>query len=675
MTAKKKKIQKQTESRKPHWIFKPALLLLVMLALGLTAYAPELKGDFIFDDPHYVQFNPYLKNFSTLIHWRQFRHSRPLYWLSFYLEKKLWGNQPAGYKVINLAFHVLTAFILFFFLLRLLDLKGIYDRWFALSVSMLFLLSPLTTEAVSYISGRNNGIGGFFFILGCFLYLKTLEPPSTQKKQVCRLIGSLAAFITALLFKEIYIVFILFYPLLYLWVRPLDKKTILKSAAGTVLMVLILLILSFTIRVRPFNQIRSVIVQNTRHFDSQPLATNIYAVAYSFRLFAFPDRLNIDHDLPVLSSLAEPEVLSAIAILLGFGLLFFFLRKKMPLSFPAYLAYLLLIAPTNSFILRHGGWMIDPLSERNLYACAIFFSIILIEVLTVLIRNPKTLRTVIIVLLMALGTRTFTRSVNFSNNIALWRSSVRYSPERPRPNYNLAVALKDADHITEAIPFARKALLLSPQTQCYGLLSSLLLRNGQNKEAETTLLEGIRTVEEERAILLNQLGQLYYAQGNFNKAQNYLSRAVRNNHRMIQPALTLMLLQLDNGNLLAARATISTIEKQIRRQSRTFRAEQLVTDDMRAMLAFGKGLMNFQIGRPMAGVRFCNKAIELNPQFTEPMIKLGEYYYARKEYRESWSQFLKASRTHGFKRYGAAAAPYMRNLQKLLDNPDLDPGL
>ena len=674
MTAKKKKIQKQPEKQKPHWIFKPALLFLVMLAIGLSAYAPELKGNFIFDDGFYVEHNPNLENFSTLIHWNRFQHNRPLYWFSFYLEKKLWGNQPAGYKVTNLAFHVLTAFILFFFLLRLLKLKGIYDRWFALSVSMLFLLSPLATEAVSYISGRNNGIGGFFFILGCFLYLKTLET-SMRKKQIYGFMGSLAAFITAFLFKEIYIVFVLFYPLLYLLVRPPEKKTILKGIAGTVLMILLLLILSFTVRVRPFDRIRSIIVQSTHHFDSQPLATNTYAVAYSLRLFLFPDRLNIDHDLPVLSSLTDPKVLFAIAILLGLGLLFFFLRKKMPLSFPAYLAYLLLIAPTNSFILRHGEWMIDPLSERNLYACAIFFSIILTEMLTVLIRNPKILRSVIIILLLALGTRTFTRSVNFSNNVALWRSSVRYSPERARPNYNLAVALKDTDRIAEAIPFARKALLLSSQSQCYGLLSSLLLRNGQNKEAEATLLEGIQIVEKERAILLNQLGQLYYTQGNFNKAQSYLARAIRNDHQMIQPALTLMLIQLDKGNLMAAQGSISTIEKQIRRQSRTFRAEQRVTDDMKAMLAFGKGLLNFQSGRPMAGVRFCNKAVELNPQFTEPMIKLAEYYYARKEYKKSWNQFLKASQTPGFKRYRSAAGPYMRNLPKLLDNPDLNPGL
>jgi protein O-mannosyl-transferase len=674
MTAGKRKKLKQKNQTAHPWIFKPVWLLLVMLAIGLVTYAPELKGSFIFDDGFYVQNNPNLKDFATLTHWHQFRHSRPLYWFSFFLEKKLWGNNPAGYKVVNLSFHVLTAFILFFFLLHLLEMKGIYDRWFALAVSMLFLVSPLATEAVSYISGRNNGIGGFFFILGCFLYLKTLTS-DVQRKKAALLTGSLATFVAAFLFKEVYIVFLLFYPLLYLWVRPLNRKGLFIGIGGIIALFMAVLVLSFTLKISPFTQIHSAIIKNSHHFNSQPLATNTYAIAYSLRLFAFPNALNIDHDLPVLNSLIAPRVLMAIASLLAIGFLLFFFRRKLPLSFPAYLGYLLLIAPTNSFVLRHGAWMIDPLSERNLYVCAMFFSIIAVEIITVLIRKPKTLHIVFSVLLLAFGTRTFTRNIDFSSDISLWQSSVNYSPKRARPYYNLAVALKDAGHIEEAIPVARKALFFSPQPQCYGLLSSLLVKNGQQKEAEVTLLEGLRTVEKNPALLLNQLGQLCYSQGRFGQAQKYLEQAVQQNPRLLQARLTLMLIQLDNGNLIAAQKNIRDTEWHIRREMKTFRAKQLVTDDTKAMLSFGKGLLSFQSGRDNAGVQFCRKAIELNGRFTEPMIKLGEYFYARKEYKESWSMFLKASRTPGFKRYAAAVAPYMRNLQKLLDNPDLDPGL
>ena len=672
MTAKK--IQKQTIKEKTPWIFKPALLFLVMLAIGFTTYAPELKGDFIFDDSFYVQNNPNIENFSTLIHWNGFRNQRPLYWFSFYLGKKLWGNNPAGYKVVNLLSHILTAFILFLFLLHLLEMKGIYNRWFALAASMLFLVSPLATEAVSYISGRNNGIGGLFFILGCFIFLKSLETP-IRRKQLYRLTGSLAAFITAILFKEVYIVFILFYPLIYLWVRPVSTKTAFKVSAAALLPIMAILLLSYVVPVSPFNRIHRMIVQNIHHFDSKPLATNATAVAYSLRLFLFPDALNIDHDLPVVSHLTDPIALLSISLLLGLGLLLFFLRKKLPLSFLSYLAYLILIAPTNSFILRHGGWMIDPLSERNLYACAIFFSIIAIELVTVLIRKETSRRVVLAILLLSFTARTFTRNMDFSNNIALWKSSVHCSPNRARPNYNLAVALKDAGNIDKAIPFAKRALLLSPRSQSYGLLASLLLRNGKKQEAKQTLIEGIQVVGKNRALLLNQLGQLYYSQGQFDQAEKYLSRSLQANPRLIQAALTLMMIQLDNGNLIAAQATIEKIQWHIRKQSRTFKSEQVVDNNMRAMLAFGRGLLFFQSGRPKAGIQFCKKAIRLNSDFTEPMIKLGEYYYAQKKYKESWSQFLKASRTPGFKRYTAAAGPYMRNLQKLLDNPELDPGL
>ncbi len=675
MTAKnKKKSIKRIESRKPKWIAKPALLFLVMFATGLLIYAPELHGNFVFDDGFYVQHNPYLKNFSALTHWHIFRHSRPLYWLSFFLGKKLWGNNPAGFKAVNLIFHIFSAYILFFFLLRLLDLKGIYDRWFAFSASMFFLASPLATEAVSYISGRNNGIGGFFFILGCFLYLKTLDPSSSRKKQIFLFFTSFGTFIVAFLFKEIYIVFVFLYPLLYFWINPPEKKTLLISSGGMIALILVILLFAFTIRVSPFTQIRQVLVRNSRHFDSQALATNSYAVAYSLRLFTFPDKLNIDHDLPVLSSLTNSKALGAIGILLGIGLLLFFFRKKLPLSFPAYMAYLLLIAPTNSFILRHGAWMIDPLSERNLYACAIFFSIISAEILTVFIQKEKIRRVTVTILLLLFATRTFTRNMDFRNNIALWKSSVRYSPKRARPYYNLAVALKNSNRIHEAIPFAEKAISLSPEAPCYGLYANLFLKMRQKKKAESVLLEGMSTVEQKQALLLNQLGQIYYSNGQFTEAKQYLEQALQQDKQMIQARLTLMLIQLDEGNLIAAQKNIIETKHYIRNAAQTFRSEQQITNDTKAMLAFGEGLLKFQSGTPRAGIRFCEKAIELNPQFTEPMIKLGEYYYKQKQYKKSWAQFLKASRTPGFKRYSAATAPYMRNLQKLLDNPKIDPG-
>ncbi len=673
-TKKNRKSQKNGKEQKKNRLLHPVSLFLLILMIGVAAYAPELKGNFIFDDGFYVQHNPNLKNFSTLIHWHQFRHNRPLYWFSFFVGKTLWGNNPAGYKAVNLIFHILAAYILFFFLLHLLELKGIYDRWFAFTVSLLFLLSPLATEAVSYISGRNNGIGGFFFILGCFLYLKTLDP-ATRKKKILFFIASVASFLAAFLFKEIYIVFVLFYPLLYLFIRPVTRKSVFLLFGGIILLALITLALSFTVPMSPFAQIRGVLAKSGPHINSRPLATNTVAVAYSLRLFAFPDRLNIDHDLPVLNSLASPKAILAALFLIGIGLLLFRLRKKLPLSFPAYIAYILLIAPTNSFILRHGQWMIDPLSERNLYACAIFFSIILAEVLTVSIQKEKTRRVVFTIILLAYAGRTFTRNMDFSNNISLWQASVRYSPDRARPNYNLAVALKNGGKIREAIPYARKALEISPESQCYGLLASLLTREGKVEKAKETLLDGIRNTEKNRAILYNQLGQLLYSKGEFRQAESYLLQALRENPRLIQANLTLMMIQLENGEFIAAQKTIQKIQWHIRKQSRTFRSKQIINNDTKAMLAFGRGLLYFKTGHPKAGASSCEKAVELNPDFTEPLIRLGEYFYKEKDYPKSWKYFLKAAGTTGFKRYSAAAGPYMRNLKKLLDNPNLNPGL
>jgi protein O-mannosyl-transferase len=652
MTARKRKKLKQKLQTAHPWIFKPVWLLLVMLAIGLVTYAPELKGNFIFDDIHYVQHNPNLKDFSTLIHWNEFQHSRPLYWFSLFLEKNLWGNNPAGYKVVNLSFHVLTAFILFFFLLRLLELKGIYDRWFALAASMLFLVSPLATEAVSYISGRNNGIGGFFFILGCFLYLKTLTF-NIQRKRITFFASSLASFVTAFLFKEVYIVFVLFYPLLYLWVRPFQKKRMMLGIGGIISFFMAVLVLSFTLNISPFTQIHSAIVKNSHHFNSQPLATNTYAVAYSLRLFAFPNALNIDHDLPVLNSLTAPRVLMAIALLLAIGFLLFFFRRKLPLSFPAYLGYLILIAPTNSFILRHGKWMIDPLSERNLYACAIFFSIILSDIIMLAIQKKRYRTYAIVILILISGARTFTRNIDFRTDTALWSAAAKYSPARPRVQFNLAIALKDTEKTEDAIEHARMCLQLDPNAvQAYGLLADLYFSEKRPRLAIETLELGIQTCRGiDRAYLMDILAMHYYQTFQFSKAEQYFRKSTQINPKAFLPALhrLLNLLNLEHWN--AAAQALTKVRKLYKHTKSQFRPIFIANDDSDYLYHFASGWCQVKTGHPKKGINQLKRAIELEPYRTEPYLALCEYYYHNQQLDLAFFYLQRAAQTPSARSY------------------------
>ena len=69
------------------------------------------------------------------------------------------------------------------------------------------------------------------------------------------------------------------------------------------------------------------------------------------------------------------------------------------------------------------------------------------------------------------------------------------------------------------------------------------------------------------------------------------------------------------------------------------------------------------------------EAIACNPHLVEAYLKLGDYYYRTAQYQKSWDTFLAASRQPTYKKYRKQLVPYLENLPKLLNNPDLDPGL
>src|SRR3954452_4545206 len=92
--------------------------------LCFAAYWTALRGDFIWDDDHYVSNNPMLRSTDGLPEiwnfngWREAaRGSKlvqyyPMTLTSFWIEYQIWGNNPAGYHVVNVFLHATTAFLL-----------------------------------------------------------------------------------------------------------------------------------------------------------------------------------------------------------------------------------------------------------------------------------------------------------------------------------------------------------------------------------------------------------------------------------------------------------------------------------------------------------------------------------------------------------------------------------
>lgn len=162
------------------------LVILVMLILTALAYLPGLHGPFVFDDITNIVQNGALR--LPNLHWDQLLHAafssdagptrRPLSSLSFALSFYFGGSGAYGFKLANLAIHLINA-LLFFALLQ--QIVRYWHRarviasdtaatWLPLLCVTVWALHPLNLTAVLYVVQRETSLCSLFILLGCVLY-------------------------------------------------------------------------------------------------------------------------------------------------------------------------------------------------------------------------------------------------------------------------------------------------------------------------------------------------------------------------------------------------------------------------------------------------------------------------------------------------------------------------
>jgi tetratricopeptide (TPR) repeat protein len=154
------------------------LVLGGLLAVStILAYAGLRDHEFVnFDDNVFIYENPYLTlglGFEGL-RWAgtSFYAANwlPLTWLTLLADHALWGLDPVGYHLTNLALHVGSTLLLFGALARMTG-QGARSAF----VAGVFALHPLHVESVAWASERKDVLAGLFFMLTLFAYASYAE--------------------------------------------------------------------------------------------------------------------------------------------------------------------------------------------------------------------------------------------------------------------------------------------------------------------------------------------------------------------------------------------------------------------------------------------------------------------------------------------------------------------
>lgn len=155
--------------------------LCALLLLGVTAavFAPSLGCGFAdWDDPINLVDNERYRGFgSDNLRWMfgatHAGHYHPLTWISFAFDHALWGMDPWGYHLTNVALHALGVALVALLFARLpwLAAAGRRGVLAACAAALLWGLHPLRVESVTWITERRDVLSLVFALLAVHAYL------------------------------------------------------------------------------------------------------------------------------------------------------------------------------------------------------------------------------------------------------------------------------------------------------------------------------------------------------------------------------------------------------------------------------------------------------------------------------------------------------------------------
>src|SRR3972149_8477778 len=151
-------------------------VFLLIVILSTLIYANSLSNSFQYDDQVYLEENINIRTTGILdvfLHPSYLfapntatGHYRPLVLLFHVINYRIHGLNPFGYHVVNLAFHIGSAMLLY------LIIRAMLGGGAALTAAIIFAVHPFNSEVVNYITARSSVMSWFFYLLAFFCWVR-----------------------------------------------------------------------------------------------------------------------------------------------------------------------------------------------------------------------------------------------------------------------------------------------------------------------------------------------------------------------------------------------------------------------------------------------------------------------------------------------------------------------
>jgi len=483
---------------------------LLIFFLGFVIYANSISYPFVYDDIRIIANNQTLRQPPLSFAFLSGENSnRPLLMLTFALNYAADELNPAGYRIVNILFHALNAFLLFIIaeitLLKITkssanDKKKERVILPAIAGGLFFLCNPLATESVTYISSRSSVLSTTFILIALLSFIKGED--SRQSSGIFFLL-SLLSFFAAFGFKETALVFpatAFFYDICFFKKGKRTKNYFFYIPILISALILIIAKFSFILTLSsPDKTARDM----TTHFLSE-----LSVIPYFLVKTLFPFNLNLDRDFTVVSTFLNEKFLLSVLI---WSLIAIFTAKtfRRYRLFSFSIIWFFLCLSPHLFIRLH-----DLMSERWIYLSLAGTGFMIASLFSMTTKNGLSKgMTILLLLIVPLTLATVDRNSVYKNEIALWRDTVKKSPDKARPHNNLGFALEKRGFTKEAIEEFLKAVHISPDyIEARNNLGAVYAETGFPDKAEKEFRRAI-ALRENSPKTYNNLGMLYQNKG------------------------------------------------------------------------------------------------------------------------------------------------------------------
>lgn len=435
------------EAQKPKRVWWPWAAALAGLIVALEVYGPALSGAFVLDDRYLLFMDPSAAQLS-LPNW--LAGMRPLLNFSYWLNFQSSGIDPNMYHMTNVFLHFLGSLVIALVTARLLELSGTTgSRRNVVSVIAggLFLLHPLQTESVAYVASRSEVLSVLFYFsaFAVFLYRRT------DSMTILRALTIVVLFGAAISTKEHTLTLgaLLLLTDYYWGMGGIRKNGLLYgmlTAAGAVGAFLVW----GELKSAPSAGFSVTVFTPATYFFTQCRVIWTYV-----RLFFLPFGQNVDPDVALSHSLLDHGAIFGLIALMALVAAAWIYRKRWPLAAFGVFVFLLLLAPTSSFVP-----ILDVSAERRLYLPFLGLMLVCLEFLRRLKVSQAAWVGVAIVTVCSV--LTYQRSAVWANPVALWQDAANKSPQKWRPHFQLASALYESNMCADAARAFDAASRLQP---------------------------------------------------------------------------------------------------------------------------------------------------------------------------------------------------------------------